>query len=608
MHSFYTLSELSALTPEKAREYAAFLRKVLVERVKKNGGHLASNLGVVEISLALCRTLSFPEDRVIYDTGHQSYVHKILTGRGEDFETLRQTGGLSGFPRRAESAFDAFGTGHSGTALSAAVGFARADALQGKKGFSVAVIGDGAFGCGEVLEAMNNILATDRVIIILNDNGMSIGKSVGRFRQTLSRMRSASYYRFKSSVEDVMRALPVLGEGMAMAAGKVKKVIKRQALPTGNLFEELGLHYFGPADGHDLERIEFLIREAKKREGPSVIHLCTKKGKGYGPAEKDPSLYHGLSPRGERKTGKSYSALFGEEMCRLAEKDKRVTALSAAMTDGVGLSDFARTYPNRFFDTGIAEEHALTFSSALAASGLRPVLALYSTFFQRCIDQLIHDAALQKLPLILALDRAGFAGEDGPTHHGLYDLPLLLPVPGVKIYAPATEGEMRKALERGLSYTEGPSVIRYPKGSPDQKVAEALSFEGDFGRFDFGEGAECAIVCFGRTSSAALEAAKARLARGESTAILRFFTLKGFDAEKVKETLWGIKYILLAEEGMEAGSFSRYLLSKLEGLPLKSRVVAVNDTIPHGKTADLLHLAHLDGEGLEREVEILAKT
>lgn len=604
MKAPFTPEALRALSETETVAYAAFLRKMLTERVEENGGHLASNLGIVEISLALVRVMDLPRDRVIYDTGHQSYVHKIVTGRGEAFATLRTRGGLSGFPRREESEYDPFGTGHSGTALSAATGFARADALAGKETFTVAVIGDGAFGCGEVFEALNSIDPSDRIIIILNDNGMSISRSVGRLRSSLNRLRTASYYRFKAAAGDALRALPLVGEGVEEAAKRIKKVIKRQALPTGNLFEELGLHYFGPENGHDLLKIETLLREAKKRKGPSVIHLCTEKGKGYLPAQTEPRSYHGLSPKGAKKeAGKSFSALFGETLTALAAKDENICAVTCAMEDGVGLADFAKTCPDRFFDLGISEEHAMTFTAALSAGGRKGVFAVYSTFFQRCIDQFLHDAALQKIPAVVCLDRAGLAGEDGATHHGLFDLPLVLPVPGVRVYAPATAKELERALTSALAEEEAPSVIRYPKGAPDPALPES---EGDLVITDFGKSPACAIVCFGRVASGAMKAAQRRLEKGRSTRVIRFFKLKGYEEAVWEGALCGIRKILFVEEGALQGSFSQGLAASL---PLPSRILAVEETfVPHGDTETLLAELGLDAAGIEREMDAFAQT
>lgn len=606
---FFSLEELRRLPVSRAEAYCDEIRSFLVKTVLQNGGHLASNLGVCEISTALCRVLDLPHDRVIYDTGHQSYVHKILTDRAEAFSTLRQEGGIAGFPRREESEFDVFGTGHSGTGLSAALAFAKADRLEGKKNFTAVVVGDGSFAGGMVFEALNNISARDRVIILLNDNKMSIGKSTGRFRSALNQMRTEGYYRFKTGVEDVLEKIPVAGEALKSAARKIKHVVKRQALPSGNFFEDMGLHYFGPANGNDLEQVELLLREAKKREGPSVIHLCTQKGKGYAPAEADPARFHGVSPKSEAKgEKKSFSRLFGEKMVLLARRDPSVIAISAAMCDGVGLPDFAKEFPDRFFDTGIAEEHAMTFAAGLAAAGKKPVFAVYSTFYQRAVDQLLHDAALQKLPITVCLDRAGISGEDGATHHGMFDVALSLPIPNLKIYAPATEGELDRALSLAMNQTQGPSLIRYPKGAPSALIEENFPCREAIEKKDFENSENCGMimVSYGRITEEVLLAAKSLALQGEKITVVRFSCLKGYEKERLAEFFGGAKKILFVEEGAKTGSFSQHLAAELLEAGLLNgasvRILASEEKfVSHGAYPELLASEGLSAEGIEKE-------
>lgn len=608
----FTPEEVRALSTAGAQRYCNALRSYLVKCVTENGGHLASNLGIVEISAALVRVMEMPRDKVIYDTGHQCYVHKILTGRGKYFPTIRKKSGLSGFPRREESVYDAFGTGHSGTGLSAAVGFAKAARLQGDTSFAVAVIGDGSFSGGMVFEALNNISRDDRVIIILNDNGMSISESRGRLRKSMNDLRTPFYYRMKAEFGEFLETLPVVGDSLESLAKGVKRVIKRQALPHGNFFEEMGLHYFGPADGNDLEQVETLLREAKKRNGPSLIHLITKKGKGYPDAEEDPSRFHGLSPKGEKKgEGKTFSKMLGDAVTELAAEDKRICCITSAMESGVGLEEFGKKYPDRLFDTGIAEEHAMTFAAGLAAAGMKPCFAVYSTFFQRSVDQFLHDVALQKLPVTVCLDRAGITGEDGATHHGLYDLPFLLPVPGVKIYAPVSEGELKRALQNAFSETDTPTVIRYPKGCAEAKIAENFPLTGEIEKKDYenGEKSGIIVVCFGRITASVLEAAERFAASGKSLSVVRFSLLKGFD-EKELELFRGAKKILFVEEGMGTGGFSDYLAGLLRQHALSDGVILrtlalYEKFIPHGKTRELLADCGLDADGIERELYAL---
>ncbi|MBE6713098.1 MAG: 1-deoxy-D-xylulose-5-phosphate synthase [Ruminococcaceae bacterium] len=610
----FTPEGVRALSTEGAQRYCNALRSYLIRHVTENGGHLASNLGIVEISAALVRVMDLPRDKVIYDTGHQCYVHKILTGRGKEFPTLRKKGGLSGFPRREESVYDAFGTGHSGTGLSAALGFAKAARLKGEDSFAVAVIGDGSFSGGMVFEALNNISPHDRVIIILNDNGMSIGKSRGQLRTSLNKLRTPFYYRLKEDVGEFLNDLPLVGEGLESFAKKVKRAVKRQTLPGGNLFEELGLHYFGPACGNDLGRVEDLLREAKKRNGPSIIHLVTTKGKGHELAEEDPTGFHGISPKNECKgAGKSFSRMFGDAVTDLAREDKKIVCITSAMESGVGLDGFGEAFPSRLFDTGIAEEHAMTFAAGLAAAGMKPCFAVYSTFFQRCVDQFLHDVALQKLPVTVCLDRAGITGEDGATHHGLYDLNFLLPIPGIKIYAPASEKEMRRALEQSFSEKETPCVIRYPKGCAETKIAENFPLDGEIEKKDYESAAKSGIivVSFGRITAEVLTAAERFARSGKAVSVVRFSMLKGFDPKGL-EVFRGAEKILFVEEGMATGGFSHYLASLLRKAGLADgvilRTLAPDEKfIPHGSAAELLAECGLSADGIEKELYALDK-
>ncbi|MBR2635162.1 MAG: 1-deoxy-D-xylulose-5-phosphate synthase [Clostridia bacterium] len=613
---FLSLEELRALSPERTQSYCKLLRRYLVENVTRNGGHLASNLGVVEISVALARVMDLPREEVVYDTGHQCYVHKLLTGRGDRFSTLRRLDGLSGFPRREESEFDAFGTGHSGTGISAALGFSKAKRLKGEDGFTVAVIGDGAFTGGMVFEALNNVSPEDRIIIILNDNGMSIAKSVGRIKSALNSMRTAGYYRFKSGVQSTLSGIPLVGEGLAQTAKAIKDGIKRNTLPLGNLFEQFGLHYFGPADGNDVGTVETLLREAKKKARPSIIHLCTRKGKGYQPAEEDPSRFHGLSPAsggfgGEKK---SFSQLFGEAALRIAAEDSRMVCITAAMEDGVGLSEFSRRYPRRFFDVGIAEEHAMTFAAALRAGGAKPVFAVYSTFYQRAVDQFLHDAALQKLPVVLCLDRAGIGGEDGATHQGVFDLPLTLCIPNVKIYAPCSGSEIERFLRKGLAEEEMPSVIRYEKGTESEKIKKYFSFSEEIEKKDFGNGQKCDIlmVTFGRMTHSVLSVCEKLEKEGLSPSVIRFAALKGFDPKGLPLLFGGNSPILFVEEGVKIGGFSAYLSALLAEAGLtdgrRTRILALEEGfIPHGKTSELWERYGLGEDQIEKEVRRLVQ-
>ena len=430
---------LKKLPQEELSPLCVEIRRFLIDKVSRRGGHLASNLGVVELTLALHRVFDSPRDRILFDVGHQSYVHKILTGRAEAFDTLRTPGGLSGFPVRRESPHDPFGTGHSSTSLSAALGFARADALRGEKHFTVAVVGDGAFTGGMIHEALNNCDEKLRLLIVLNDNEMSISRNIGAFARYFSRIRSTGRYgATKRKTRSLLSKLPLVGNGVTRLISAAKKRIKRHVY-RNNYFEELGLAYLGPVDGHDEEALERVFREARLRDAASVVHVHTQKGKGYPCAEEDPTAFHGVSPQtvGEKM---SFQRVAVRTLTEMAREDGSICAVTAAMGEGTGLSYFEEVFPKRYFDVGIAEEHALTFSAGLAATGLKPYFAVYSTFLQRAYDNLLHDVALQGLPVRILVDRAGLAEGDGATHHGIFDVAFASHVPGISILSPATYG------------------------------------------------------------------------------------------------------------------------------------------------------------------------
>jgi len=465
--------DLKGLTLKELITLADEMREKIIDVVSKNGGHLAPNLGVVELTIALLRVFNPPSDKIIWDVSHQTYGYKLLTGRREGFETLRKFGGLSGFLKRDESIYDAFGTGHASTSLSAALGFAIARDKKGEENEVVAVIGDGALTGGVALEGLNQIgyLKKD-MLIILNDNEMSIAKNVGGFREYLTRLQSAEIYNLiMEDAWSLLEKLPVgLNKKARRAAEKLHIGLKNLIVPN-IIFEELGLSYYGPIDGHNINELLMILSKVKKIKKAKLLHIITEKGKGYEPARKNPALFHGVGPF-ECKTGKTikkkgpkkYSEVFGEAIVNEAEKNKNIIAITAAMTEGTGLAAFKERFPERFFDVGIAEQHAVTFAGALAAEGLRPVCAIYSTFLQRSYDQIIHDIALQKLPVIFCLDRAGFTPGDGSTHHGVFDLSYLRIIPNMLIMAPRDEVELKKMFKTALLNTDGPTAIRYPRG------------------------------------------------------------------------------------------------------------------------------------------------
>ena len=567
------------------------IRNKLLETVSENGGHLASNLCVVELTVALHRVFSTPEDKIVFDVGHQSYVHKLLTGRYAEFGTLRRAGGISGFTRRSESEHDAFGAGHSSTSVSAAAGLSVADKLNGSEAFTVAVVGDGAFTGGMIYEAINNCADKDHLIIVLNDNDMSISPNVGGMSRYFSKFRSsAKYFRFKNGTKRAFSHIPFVGAPLIKGARAIKNGFKKLLL-SQNYFEQFGLSYYGPVDGHDEKHIEAVLREAKQDGSCSVVHVCTVKGKGYPPAERHPDLFHGVGgfdvATGEIKNGKkeSFSERFGKLICDRAEKDERIVAVTAAMPDGTGLCGFAAKYPERFFDVGIAEEHAMTFACGLAAGGKLPVFAVYSTFMQRAYDQLLHDAAIQRLHVVCMLDRAGLVGPDGATHHGIFDVSFSCPIPGVTVYSPDSFDSLEKCFDLALA-ANGPCVVRYPKDC-DPDYGENR-FEGDGAVDECGdERAENAVITYGRTTKTALEARDLLAARGIVAKVVRLTRLSPLPQEEIFGRIKHAKRVLFLEEGIKQGGVGERVGAALCESALcgkiKYAVAAIEGFPSHGK-------------------------
>ncbi len=548
------------------------LRRVLIDRTEKNGGHLASNLGVVELTVAVHRVFDTPREHVIFDVGHQSYVHKLLTGRAEAFDTLRRAGGLSGFPRRDESEYDAFGTGHASTSLSAAVGFAQAEHLRGSDAYTVVVLGDGAFTGGMIHEALNNCARYLNLIIILNENEMSISRNVGSFARLLTRLRtSKSYSCTKTLLERVLEHIPLLGKPLLRGLTAVKRGFKRLVYRS-NYFESMGLNYFGPIDGNDEQQIERLLRTAKAKGGCSLVHLHTRKGKGYECAEHDPDLYHGVAPCAATASDRpTFSQTMGQTLTALADNRGEMCAITAAMRQGTGLTPFFETHPSRFFDVGIAEEHAVTFAAGLAANGLLPTVALYSTFLQRAYDQVLHDVALQHLPVLLAIDRAGLNAADGPTHHGVYDVAMLSHIPDVDIYEPLTTRRLAARLtalvEAGIDH---PVAIRYPSGRDHEAILAYTRKEsvhtlpgGILVDFDECEPPETVALTYGRLSAHVLAAAEQSDARVGVMLLEQLRPWGGTVDTLVSLCERGVKRLVLCEEGIRSGGIAMNLAAEL---------------------------------------------
>jgi len=611
-------SDLKALAAADLPLLASEIRQHLSYRVRENGGHLSSNLGVVELTMAIHRVFSTPHDHVIFDVGHQSYVHKLLTGRKEQFDTLRQAGGLSGFTKRAESEHDAFGAGHSSTAISAAIGMATADALNGSDAYTVAVVGDGALTGGLAYEGLNNCRGDLRLIIIINENEMSISPNTGGLSEHLSRIRSSKkYISAKAFTARTLRRVPIIGRALYALLRFFKKQLKH-LLYQENLFEQMGLRYYGPLDGNDTEGLIASLSYAKQRGGSTVLHVKTQKGMGDSEAEANPDLYHGVAPQGKENTTPTFSEHFGKTLCHMAGEDPELCAITAAMSYGTGLEPFRAAYPKRFFDVGIAEGHAVTFAAGLGAGGKIPVVALYSTFLQRAYDNVLHDAALQHLPLILAIDRAGFSAADGPTHHGVYDVSLLSGIAGVCIFAPVMgvgiAASLHAARKRG-----GVCAIRYPSGIANRSIVEAFyptgASELEVPRvrvWESDSSPRATIVTHGRIADQALAAARALLEEGIAVRILLCEYLAPYEelAAEVAPLLAGDALVLYEEE-IRSGGFGENLASALKNhgaLHENYAIVAAENgfvTPTSGQT--VWQAAGVDAEALCRTLRDLLK-
>jgi len=599
-----TPADLRAMAPADLPKLAAELREFLVESVARTGGHLASNLGTVELTLALHYVFDTPADRIVWDVGHQTYVHKILTGRRAAMAGLRQPGGIAGFPRRAESEYDAFGVGHSSTSISAALGMAEAFHLLGSSQRAVAVIGDGAMTAGMAFEALNNAGATDLpLLVVLNDNDMSISPNVGALNNYLARLMSGKFYAAaRRAGEKVLSVAPPIRE----LAKRAEEHMKGMVTP-GTLFEEFGFNYIGPIDGHDLDVLLDTLSNIKQLSGPQFLHVVTKKGKGYKPAETNPCLYHGVScfdPENgvAEKVGAkpTYTQVFGDWLCDMAAADTRLVGITPAMREGSGLVRFSEEFPQRYFDVGIAEQHALTFAAGLACEGVKPVVAIYSTFLQRAYDQLIHDVALQDLPVMLAIDRAGLVGADGPTHAGSFDLSFLRCIPNMLIAAPSDENECRRLLTTAFLHN-GPSAVRYPRGS-----GTGVAIDPGLDPLEIGKGVlrrsgrEVALIAFGSLVAPALQAAEALDA---SVADMRF--VKPLDLDLLRELAQTHHLLVTLEENAVAGGAGAGVAEVLAGLgiPVPMLHLGLPDTfIEHGDPVRMLAACGLDAAGIEQAV------
>ncbi len=617
--------DLKKLSQTECTALSSEIRRFLVGSVLKTGGHLASNLGIVELTLAMHRVFDSPKDHFIFDVGHQAYVHKLITGRGPAFPTLRQNGGLSGFTKRTESPHDPFGAGHASTSLSAAIGMATAEQMKGSDAYTVCVVGDGAFTGGMIHEALNNINRDLRLIIILNENEMSISPNTGRFATHMAKLRATEgYYDIKNGTRDLLRQVPLVGEPMFRFAKHVKQSVK-DLLYHSNYFEDLGLYYLGPADGNDLSVAETLLEVAKEANQSVIIHFKTKKGKGWAPAETAPDAYHGVSPQKTEDSpsadpAPTYSDIFGRTMLSLLEERRDIRIITAAMTDGTGLRCVADARPDAITDVGIAEEHAITYAAGLAAGGVRAVAAIYSSFLQRAYDNLLHDAALQHLPIVLGIDRAGFNEGDGPTHHGIFDVAMLSALPDTEIDVPVTYEAMERFLRRAmLSDTDHLTAVRYPKGRENTELWSRFApyatkdtpITPDYAVHT--EEPDALIVTYGRITAEAL-AAKKRLAEaGISAGILLMEVLTPYAAraEEIAAYLTDkTKALVFLEEGVYAGGAGMILRDLMYDrcltMGIRSAILAIKDPFaPSEKGRRMVETAGIDAEAVYRTVTSL---
>ena len=601
LKSIKLAGDIKKLNIEQLNQLCGELRDEIIQKVSETGGHLASNLGAVELTVALHYVFDSPEEPIVWDVGHQCYAHKILTGR--DITGIRTEGGLSGFPKSSESEHDLFVAGHASTSVSAALGVAEAKKIAGDDKSVIAVVGDGATSGGMIYEALNNAgRSGTNLVVVLNDNEMSISPNVGAMAKYLAGIRSREgYFRFKDNFEHFVLSIPVIGKGIFSLFHSVKSFFK-DLFYSSNTFEHFGFVYLGPADGHDIAMLIRTFRRAKSMKRPVLVHINTIKGKGYEPAEKMPSKFHGVAPfvreTGELKkeSGYSFSSAFGASLCRLAEKDDKICAITAAMTDGTGLRGFAEKYNNRFFDVGIAEEHAMTFAAGLAAGGMKPCFAVYSTFLQRAYDQVLHDASIEPKHVVIGIDRAGIVGGDGETHQGTFDVPILTTIPGVTVYSPADYAELDSSLDKAFA-GEGVQAVRYPRGA-EKAVPE--KFAGSYRDFDYFENSrDCLIVAYGRLFC---EAAFAAEETGAS--VLKLGKIFPIENEAVKIAK-RYKNVLFFEESVEFGSIAEHFGNELykNGFEGKYEIHCVSGFVPHMEAESAMKRHGLDRESMKNAVK-----
>lgn len=605
-------NDIKKLTPEELELLKDEIRQFLIESISVTGGHLASNLGVVELTMALHLCFNLPKDKIVWDVGHQSYTHKILTGRKDGFSSLRQYGGMSGFPKTDESDCDCFNTGHSSTSISAGLGLATARQVTGEDYHVVSVIGDGALTGGMAYEALNNASSVKgNFIIVLNDNNMSISENVGGISQYLSGFRTADAYRdLKNNVMNSLNHIPIYGERMVKHIRNTKSSIKQLFIP-GMFFEEMGIIYLGPVDGSDIKEMCRVFDEAKRVDGPVLVHVLTKKGAGYGPAERYPSRFHGAEPfvietglPKNKRTKANYTDVFSTVMKKLGERNPKVVAITAAMADGTGLRRFHRNFPDRFFDVGIAEAHATTFAAGLAKAGLIPVFAVYSSFLQRAFDQILHDVCIQNLHVIFAIDRAGLVGSDGETHQGIFDISYLSVIPNMTIMAPKNKWELSDMMKFAVSY-DGPIALRYPRGAAYDGLKE-IRQPIELAKSELiRKGSTVAIMALGSMVKTAVDVVKLLEAEGISATLINSRFAMPFDKEAIKELPAEHSLLVTMEENVQSGGFGEHVTEyvKTNGIALEVLTVALPDCyVEHGNVEVLKKELHVDAESVAKRI------
>ena len=607
-------NDIQNIEKEDLPQLAGEIREFLIQKISENGGHLGSNLGVVELTMALHLSFHLPEDKMIWDVGHQSYTHKLLTGRRDGFDTLRKYGGMSGFPKRKESPCDAFDTGHSSTSISAGLGLAMASQLKGEDNYVISVIGDGSLTGGMAWEALNNASRLKRnYIIVLNDNNMSIAENVGGFSEYLNQIRTKEgYQNLKAGVENTLSRLPGRGEQLIRGIRKTKNSIKQFFVP-GMLFEEMGLTYLGPYDGHNIDQLTRAFREAKQVNGAVLVHVCTPKGQGYEPAMRHPARFHGAEPfvietglPKKKRVKANYTDIFSTVMRKMGDREPNVVAVTAAMPDGTGLKRFRNMFPDRFFDVGIAEQHAVTFAAGLAAAGLKPVVAVYSSFLQRAYDQVIHDVCIQNLPVIFAIDRAGLVGSDGETHQGIFDLSYMSSIPNMCVMAPKNKWELSDMMKFAVHY-DGPISLRYPRGEAYDGLARFRT-PIEYGKWEtiYDEN-EIALLAVGSMVKTAVEVRDRLREMGYGCTLVNARFVKPLDQEMLRTVQSEHNLLVTMEENVKAGGFGEAVLEYLNEIKSKTRMISIalpDDYVEHGNVDLLKQECGIDAESIVKKIVI----